>query len=85
MISGKGGPVVDFDNKVPKSSWTLKVVIVKPSAFTETDDASKDLEIVSSNSVISSPDSMWRYISTSDDEQDKWPNLQGQKLLLAAN
>jgi hypothetical protein len=28
---------------------------------------------------------MWRYISTSDDEQDKWPNLQGQNLILATD
>ena len=81
----EGGPVVDFDKNVPNSSWTLKVVTVKPSDFTETDDASKDLDIVSNNSVISSFDSMWRYISTSDDEQDRWPNLQGQKEILATD
>jgi hypothetical protein len=47
-----------------------------PNVFTETDDASKDPEISASNSLISSLDSMWRYASTSDAEQDKWPNLQ---------
>jgi hypothetical protein len=26
---------------------------------------------------------MWRYISISDDDQDKWPNVQGRKLILA--
>jgi hypothetical protein len=51
-------PEVDFVNKVPKSSWTLKRVIVEPSVLTEIDDASKDLVISSSSSDISLLDSM---------------------------